>query len=556
MPRHPTRTRDHVLETETEKYVQRFIPSEWLFEKEKHDYGIDLRVEITIPSNTVKHGKEEVASQVTGVYFSIQLKGTDKLFVNKERTHVSHKCKVSALNYYLSRPEPIIYLVYDAKADIAYWVFIQDYIRGQKDNSWKNQESLTINIPIKNVFDKRSIEEIKIATLTRHKQMQWLVATQTASNPYYRYSFYKDEKSISITVHPRYSGAEKDNPLIFKGLLKFDDSLEAQKTLDSFRESVRTGSSVFIGEQFIEGFDFTEVFPDLFAHIDSFKVQSIEILPVKSDDSFSVMMTFFDKNKQRVAEIPFLEFWQIQAGTEEITYSNERQRLPLRVTLRHNLAEKSLTIGLEAQFKGRIITQIRDFLHLQQGVVKAHEVKITNIVTGVTVYSELSEMSLITLPLDPELVNFVEDLAIIQDELRQSIVWNEVVTNRDIEKVAQLKEAISTGVINEKRRGMIIPMKYENAQVWADIIRNIDENFQLLLEGDNLIVTVMGVDLDLGRFRAHLPNVKFNQETIMFLSGIDKSSEDGDVNIVIDILDPGVNYIVYRWKKRLDIDVE
>ncbi len=80
MARLPQRPREHVLETETEKFVSQVLPSEWLTEKRRHDYGVDLQVEIV-------QGED-----VTGARFSIQLKGTDQLKVRK-KAYIAHKCK-------------------------------------------------------------------------------------------------------------------------------------------------------------------------------------------------------------------------------------------------------------------------------------------------------------------------------------------------------------------------------------------------------------------------------------------------------------------------------
>lgn len=545
MPSLPKRTRDHVLETETEKFVQQFIPSEWIAEKEKHDYGIDLRVEIATPSSILRRGEEEAASQVTGAYFSIQLKGTDDLNLNKAKTLISHRCAVSALNYYLNRPEPVIYLVYDAKNKKAYWVFIQDYMRTRPDNTWKKQDTFTIHIPVANIFDSDSIEEIRSKALQRHEHLRWLSASLTAHNPHYRYDFHNSKEGISITVHPRYAGAEKDKPLVFKGLFKFDDSEKGKELFEKYRESIRTGEPFLIDAQFIEGFDITETLPDLFAHIDSFQIQSIEILPVVSEEKFAVTMVFLDEDKQPVATIPYVEFWKIKEGTEEITYSNERQQLPLRVMLRYNIIQKTLTIAIKAEFVGKNMSLIRDFLYLQQGVQRSCDVKLTNTLTGLSAYSRLSNE--ITSLVNPELVAFVEELAFVQEKLQQLIVWSGSITNRDIERSRQLKKALMTGVINEKRGSITLPMSARDARVWASQMSDINVPFQLLFEGDNLGLSVMSTELILGEFRAHLPNVRFSEDTLAVLSSISNTPDEVAVDITIEIADPGINYTLFRW---------
>lgn len=63
----PQRPREHVLETESRKFVENILPSEWIVTHPIADYGIDLHVEIV--ENTY----------VTGAHFSMQLKSTDKI---------------------------------------------------------------------------------------------------------------------------------------------------------------------------------------------------------------------------------------------------------------------------------------------------------------------------------------------------------------------------------------------------------------------------------------------------------------------------------------------
>jgi len=41
------RTRAHVLEDESEKALKDLLPSEWIFRKKSHDYGIDLEIALT-----------------------------------------------------------------------------------------------------------------------------------------------------------------------------------------------------------------------------------------------------------------------------------------------------------------------------------------------------------------------------------------------------------------------------------------------------------------------------------------------------------------------------
>jgi tetratricopeptide (TPR) repeat protein len=65
------RTREHILETASERAFASLLPAEWTDHPIRHDYGIDLKVEIFDLSD----GSTE--SRTTGLEFAVQLKATD-----------------------------------------------------------------------------------------------------------------------------------------------------------------------------------------------------------------------------------------------------------------------------------------------------------------------------------------------------------------------------------------------------------------------------------------------------------------------------------------------
>jgi len=113
-PRLPGLTRAFELEALSRQYVERVLPANWICRRVEDDFGLDLRVEI---------GAE---GQVTGLEFSIQLKATDHLKASGD--DVVHRCKVSTAEYFLRRPEPVMYVVYDAQEEVAYWRWVKPYL--------------------------------------------------------------------------------------------------------------------------------------------------------------------------------------------------------------------------------------------------------------------------------------------------------------------------------------------------------------------------------------------------------------------------------------------
>ena len=102
------------------------------------DYGLDMTVEIVS------------GERVTGREFSIQLKATDHLRTAGDQ--VAHHCAVSAARYFLDRPEPVMYVVYDAQAEVAYWLWVQPYLRDldAARPGWRDRKTVAIRLPIAN----------------------------------------------------------------------------------------------------------------------------------------------------------------------------------------------------------------------------------------------------------------------------------------------------------------------------------------------------------------------------------------------------------------------
>jgi len=152
----PQRSRSHVLEKLSRQHVEDIFPVEWVVRSVEQDYGLDLSVEIVS------------GESVTGCEFSIQLKATDSLKTSGD--YVLHRCKVSTANYFLRRPEPVMYLVYDASEEKAYWLWIQPYLRelDQARPEWREKKTVGLRIPKAN-----SLTPETVPAITDHVQASW-----------------------------------------------------------------------------------------------------------------------------------------------------------------------------------------------------------------------------------------------------------------------------------------------------------------------------------------------------------------------------------------------
>lgn len=125
----PKRTRQHVLETESRKYFEQNIPNEWVIQGIDNDYGIDNHVEIV------------ENEELDGNFFSIQLKGTDGKFEDKDYTTV--QMRTSTIYYLLNRLELVMIILFVSRENEAYWIWLRNAVNGL---DWE-KERFTVKIP-------------------------------------------------------------------------------------------------------------------------------------------------------------------------------------------------------------------------------------------------------------------------------------------------------------------------------------------------------------------------------------------------------------------------
>jgi Domain of unknown function (DUF4365) len=520
----PKRPREHVLETESEKFAHRVLPSEWIAERREHDYGIDLQVEIV---------KNE---SVTGARFSIQLKSTDGLKVRK-KAYIAHPCATSALFYYLQLPEPVIYLVYDAKGDAGYWIWIQEYIRDGLDTNWKNQEEAIVRIPKDNIFDGRAIKQIAERVFSRHDQARWMQAIQTANNPYYRYTLAATDQETIISIFPRYPGADVDSPIQFSGTFKFDQSDEGRTAHDAFDKSIKTGSPVKLASRFFEGFDFSAAHPDLFAHVNEFRLETIELQPIASNQTNIAKLLFLDSHGSVSHEIPYIEFREVQSGIEEITYSNEHQDTVFKLTYIVKIAANRVLFNLRCSFDKQNISRVYESLRVYQALKRARYIKVIALATQQSFQLDVPPQSVSDI--DAMNITLAEDLLLIQERKNISIIWPEKFEIHEVDAIKKVAAAMRTGSYEDLFEDMTITVNKSTAQKMVANNKDSQET-QLGFGFKDAAFTVLGHAISLGPGRVIFPKAAFKEAPSKILERIAMLSDDAPVELTFSTEEPGI----------------
>jgi len=124
----PKRHNNHILETESSKFFNFQVPSEWYIDKPEHDYGIDYIVNI---ANN---------NQATGLSFSVQLKSKIK---EKNHRFTTITLKHSTLGLFNTKLEPVLLVAYVREEKEAYWCWYNEL----GFDLTSSQKTYTINIP-------------------------------------------------------------------------------------------------------------------------------------------------------------------------------------------------------------------------------------------------------------------------------------------------------------------------------------------------------------------------------------------------------------------------
>ena len=104
------RTRQHVIADLSINYVERqALLAGYAVDRVQHDYGIDLSVSTYDAAGAIENG-----------FLLVQVKATDHLSLLADQQTIALRVERADLDWWLGGPLPVIVVLYDAQADVAY----------------------------------------------------------------------------------------------------------------------------------------------------------------------------------------------------------------------------------------------------------------------------------------------------------------------------------------------------------------------------------------------------------------------------------------------------
>jgi Domain of unknown function (DUF4365) len=144
------RPRQHVIADLSVNHVERYVLlCGYSVERVEHDYGIDLVIFTYNANEEIENGQ---------IY--AQLKATDALRRVDDGSTIAFSLQRSDLELWLREPMPWILILYDAQANLAYWLYLQAYFERQFGfDLTQVGETVTVYLPTRNTLNQEAIRQ-------------------------------------------------------------------------------------------------------------------------------------------------------------------------------------------------------------------------------------------------------------------------------------------------------------------------------------------------------------------------------------------------------------
>jgi len=145
------RTREHVLADLSANYVEKqSLLCAFTTERVRLDYGIDLVVQ------TFNRQGDVESSRIL-----FQLKATDRIRNLVTADAVSCRIEQADLAHWLDEPFPVVLVLYDAKIDAGYWLYVQNHFANLAGFELARcGKRVTVVIPRSNLLDRKAMKTL------------------------------------------------------------------------------------------------------------------------------------------------------------------------------------------------------------------------------------------------------------------------------------------------------------------------------------------------------------------------------------------------------------
>lgn len=154
------RTREHVIADLSVHHVEGpILRVGFTLVRVVQDYGLDLQM-MTYNAD----GEAEPD------WVAFQLKATDHLRRTADGSVVVFRVEAADLGRWREETFPVIFVVYDAQAEVAYWLYVQAHFQDERVAPRVAGKTVTLHIPTANVVDEAAVRRFAAAKAAIQRQ--------------------------------------------------------------------------------------------------------------------------------------------------------------------------------------------------------------------------------------------------------------------------------------------------------------------------------------------------------------------------------------------------
>ncbi len=314
-------------------------------------------------------------------------------------------------------------------------------------------------------------------------------------DPHYRLTVNTAGSGIKVSVEGK---PEVDNPPPLRiGLkLSFPPTVEGQEKLRQFEAHLKTGAPVSIPESFLEAVELPEVLKKLFG--DARKFSKVEIGAAVQGSPIRAAVEVISNDGETVSLSP-TELKVKQAGSDEITFSNEDQNLPWTVLFVCNFAKKRGNLTFAFNYEGANVHMALQVLRFHRAFTKPGSLRITDTVTGIELVNGRSgESASPNSALEEKWIDLFRQLDFIQNKTHTLINFPATtISGSEVHEIYEVAEILRTG----KARYRISGVRLGGPRKLAENIVNAStvSDWACIVVNDQEIISILGSKIPLGR---------------------------------------------------------
>lgn len=324
----------------------------------------------------------------TGLSFYVQLKSVDSIEKHLLKSgDISYPFEVKDLEHWAAQAVTVFLVIWDVKQNQGWWIWINDAIKFLQENNpdWEQKETANVHLLSKNQLNQSGLSEIR--TLL--------------ANLYYPIV----SKDKELTINTRFS---------------FPKTPEGQAKFEELKRHFAAGDEVELDGKYIELFDFPDWWKRLYGDIDPSGMH-LKIMPNRSPAFRPTLFEFVSATERET--IPFVELWTVKQGEEEITLTNDQQKIPVKFSIVLNKISRQNQIKINANFSSLDGVEALRILRIQKILSDGGNIKLTLLDSG----------EVINMPVPPDsfpapegsVLDFVEKICHIQNTLGIKISFPE-----------------------------------------------------------------------------------------------------------------------------------